>query len=83
MGDPESPASAPATPTGPPAPAWVTKDTLDATTGAGRTTKIAAAAADMAASAETSPATDIRPPPLDDVHISVRPQRPKHTQATT
>ena len=58
-------------------------ETRDDTTGAGRTRKTAAAAADVAPSASTSPVADMRPPPLAEVHISVRPQRLQQLHATT
>ena len=44
---------------------------------------MAAAASETAASAAPSPGTETRPPPLADVHISIRPQRLKAAQAST
>src|ERR1700734_1926438 len=69
---PESPASPPGDPILPPLPACDTKLTRDETTGAGRTRKTAAAAIDVAANANTRPEAEIRPPPLAELHISVR-----------
>src|SRR6202044_1111098 len=83
VGTPESPARPPGTPTEPPAPAWATKSTRDETTGAGRTRNMAAAGAPPAASANPRRVADGRPPPLTEVHISVRPQKEQASHATT
>ncbi len=67
----------------PPLPARDTKLTRDETTGAGSTRKTAAATVDVATSASTRLAAEIRPPPLADVHISVRAHSVQQAHAAT
>src|SRR5580700_8803364 len=82
-GVPESPASAPGTPTAPPIPARANRLSLAATVGAGRTRKMPAADAVTAPRIVTSRPAVMCPPPLADLHIKLRLQRPKHTHANT
>ena len=80
---PESPARLPGTLMEPPEPAREMKLTRDETTGAGRARNTPAAAVDVATSANTRPDAEIRPPPLAEVHISVRAHSVLQAHATT
>src|SRR5271154_6714061 len=63
-------------------PALANRLSLAATVGAGRTRKMATAVARTAEKTDASSLTDMRPPPLADFHIKVRPARLKAAQAS-